>query len=149
MDMFAGEKTLLEGGNGALRLTSHRIRLELQGGGHSRTVSMTLDAVASCGLVVRAYPLLLVSGIILAVLATALLVVRGDASALVVFGLAIFLLIAYFITHSAVLEIRSAGDTIQVAMKAKRDEVIAFIDAVENAKLAMLQERGGAGVRAA
>jgi hypothetical protein len=140
MDTFPGEKVLLEGDNGTLRLTSHRIRLDLQGGGHSRLVSITLDAVASCGLVTRSQPWLLVLTILLGIVG-ALLLVRNDTSGIVLFVLAIGAAIAYFLTRSAVLEIASAAERISIGMKAKRAEVIAFIDAVENAKLAFLERR--------
>lgn len=147
MEMFTGEQVLLETRGGALRLTTHRVRLDLQGGGHSRAVSMTLDAVASCGLVTRSYPVLLALALISALLG-GFLTLRISGVGFVFLGLAVVLLAGYFIARSSILEIKSAGDKIQVHLAGSRADVVSFIDAVENAKLTTL-DRGRVRLQAA
>ena len=142
MEKFAGERELLQSNNGSLQLTSHRIRLDQGSGGHSQTVSMTLDAVASCGLVTRSYPVLLAIALIVGLLGLLSGARNEGGAAVLLFLVAAGFVAGYFVTRSAVMEIRSmGGDKIQVAMKAKRDDIVPFIDAVENAKLALLEGR--------
>ena len=140
MEMVAGEKVLLQSNEGSIVLTTHRVRFSAETGGQGQTVSMTLDAVASCGLVTKSYPLLLVIAGFLSI-AALLAALRGEGGIAVMgFLFAAVPVVAYFVTREVVLEIRSmGGDKIQVAMKAKHEAVIPFVDAVENAKLALLE----------
>lgn len=61
IDFLPEERVLRQ--SGPLVLTSHRVRLNQRELGRARTVGMTLDAVASCGLVTASYPIILALGV--------------------------------------------------------------------------------------
>ncbi len=136
MKLLTDEKILLEANDGILTLTTHRVRLDQRDSGRSKLVGITLDAVASCGLVTRNVPSLLV---IAAGIAAFGLVQFSQGSG----GTGVFLLLvaaafiaAYFLTRSSVLAITSAGEAIAVALKGMgHDAVEEFIETLEKAKL--------------
>jgi len=131
------EKVLLEANDGILTLTTHRVRLDQRGSGHSRLVGITLDAVASCGLVTKSAPILLVLGAIAGALGLALLSQRSEAPGLLLTAVGVALVIAYVVSRSSVLAVASAGETISVAIKGmNRDSIAEFVETLEQAKLA-------------
>jgi len=133
------EKTILQDSTGVLTLTTHRVRLEAKSAGQSKVLSITLDAVASCGLITKSYPGLLVLAVLVAVLgyATSRALSASYSEALYI-GAAV-LVLAYFGTRSAVLSVGSASESITVPTGSlSRDKLVEFIDAVDDAKLAFI-----------
>lgn len=127
--LLPDEKVITSSDGGILTLTNKRVRYDSIQWGRSHLVSVTLGSVASCSLVTKSYPLLLVLG------AVALLVSflqRGGAfvGMLVVGGV---LIAAYFFAQRAVISIASnGGESILVPTKGmKREDAVAFVEAVE------------------
>jgi len=71
--MLPAEKELIATNGRLVVLTSHRIRLDSRASGEDRLVSITLDAVASCGVVSRSMPMLVVRGVLAALAGAAML----------------------------------------------------------------------------
>jgi hypothetical protein len=124
-----------------LTLTTHRVRYDQTSSGATRIVSITLDSVSSCGIVSKSFPILLILAAIAAILG-AVMVSTGMGEGTLrngTFVVALVLGIAYFLTRKVVLAISSAGESITVAAGGQKpDARIAFIDSVEQAKLAYL-----------
>ena len=135
--LLPGENVVTSSDNDVLTLTSKRVRYEVRYDfvvwGRSNLISITLGSVASCGLVTRSFPLLL---ILAAIAFLGAFTQRGDALWLLI-GAAIVLVVAYFLTRRAVISVASnGGQSILVPIKGmKRDAVVAFIEAVEREKL--------------
>src|SRR6266568_432792 len=124
MDLIKGESVILDADG--LRLTSHRVRREVVTRGHSSTVSITLDSVASCGMVTRSYPVLLALALLAALFGFVASRSGQAASAIGIgIGIAVVLVVVYFLSRSAVLEISSAGGKIVVAARADRKDLLA------------------------
>lgn len=122
--------------NEILTLTNYRVFRDASASGSSRYVSISLDAISSCGLVTTSQPLLLVLGIIATLGA---FVVRGEAqgAALIV---GIVLIVLYFATRAAVMAICSTGgERITVPTKPSQYGVQRqLLNAIDHAKLAAL-----------
>jgi hypothetical protein len=132
-----GESTVLEAFNGTLVLTTHRVRLDNRSSGESQLISMTLDAVASSGVVTRSSPWLLVLALAFGV-AAIIGAKEGGTIAPVLFFTGALCVVAYFATRRAILAISSAGETIAVPIRgAALERLVAFVNALEQAKLAM------------
>ena len=135
--LLPGENVVTSSDNDVLTLTSKRVRYEVRYDfvvwKRSNLISITLGSVASCGLVTRSFPLLL---ILAAIAFLGAFTQRGDALWLLI-GAAIVLVVAYFLTRRAVISVASnGGQSILVPIKGmKRDAVVAFIEAVEREKL--------------
>ena len=137
------EKVLIEANDGILTLTTHRVRLDQRASGKSRLIGITLDAVASCGLVTRSLPLLLVVAGLIALFGFVQLTQRSgtDTGAVLLLVAAAFVA-AYFFTRSSVLAVASAGETISVAVKGmSRDAIVDFVETLERAKLDRLHAK--------
>jgi hypothetical protein len=117
-----------------LTLTSHRVRLDASGTGTSKYVSITLDAVASCGLVTRTRPGLLALAALAGIAGVAQ---SANDARMVLVVLAVFLGVIYLVTRRAVLKISSmGGETITVpAAGMGRDAIVEFLEELEQAKL--------------
>jgi len=141
VNLLPGETAIAENQIPSLALTTHRVRYTHEATGATRIVSITLDAVSSCGILSKNYPILLILAAIaalLGVLSVAMNVGEGKFRT-GAFLLAIGLAIAYFLLRKVVLAISSAGESITVsAAGQKPDAMIGFIESVEQAKLAYL-----------
>jgi Na+-transporting methylmalonyl-CoA/oxaloacetate decarboxylase gamma subunit len=143
MKLLQGEQMLMESSGKVLTLTTARVRYEATERGRSKVVSMTLDAVASCGLATRSFPVLLALAAFSAVVGVAF-VFRGSDGSFLFFLAAIVLGVAYLLTRTAVLEVSSAGESIMVPTKGmSRDTLMEFVDAVDVAKHKYLTARAG------
>lgn len=134
MSLLEGEHVLKSSDKDLLRLTNYRVTFNAAASGASKHISIPLDAVASCGLVTRSYPwLLLAAGI--CVIAALFQNQSGAAVGLLVVAAAF--VGAYFITRSAVITVSSnGGESIVVPARGMSHEQIApFLDAVLEAKL--------------
>lgn len=133
-----GESVLLEAFGGVLVLTSHRVRLDDRARGGSRFISVTLDAVASCGIVTRTNPILVALGLGFA-LAAMLSTRESGAIALALLFAGVLCLACYLATRRAILAIGSAGETIAVPIRGVgREPLMAFVNALEQAKLGLV-----------
>ncbi|MDX2054231.1 MAG: hypothetical protein SFV15_17655 [Polyangiaceae bacterium] len=144
MKLFPDERILLEANSGLLKLTTHRVRFEHQRSGDSVVIGITLDAVASCGLVTTTYPILLLLALLAAIggLASS----SHDSGAMLwLFLAACLLVLAYFLSRKVVLRISSAGDDIIVGVqRVGRAPLLEFIDALEQAKVQRLENSAAA-----
>jgi hypothetical protein len=131
--LLPGEEFVMSSDNNILVLTTERVRYDSVTFGSSRVVSITLDSVASCGLVTMSHPVLLLLGAVAVVGAFAL---SGDAQPLLV-AVAIVLVFVYLVTRRAVISIASnGGETITVPAKGmSRSTIVDFLNAVEREKL--------------
>ena len=132
--MLPDEQIVMSSTDDSLVLTNRRVYYDSVSIGRSSLISVTLDAVASCGLVTRSYPILLILAavdflIFLSVDTASFF--AANRSFMLVFGIA--LIIAYIATRKAVISIASnGGDKIIVlANSIGRKQVIRFIDAIE------------------
>jgi len=103
--------------------------------GSSQLISITLDSVASCGLVTKSYPLL----IVLAALSLGGAIFGGDGSASFFF-LAIVFGVAYFFTRKAVISVTSdGGKAIQAPVKnMSKETIVEFLDSIEREKFRLM-----------
>ncbi len=131
--LLPGEQIVTSSDNDILVLTTKRVRYDSIVWGRSNLISITLNAVASCGLITRSFPFLL---ILAAIAIVAAFTQRGGG----VWGLlfvAMVLVAAYFLTRKAVISVASnGGQVILVPTKGmNREAIIGFIEAVEREKL--------------
>lgn len=135
--LLPGERVLIEDIDGMLILTTRRVRFSQRGRGQSIFTSITLDAVASCGLTTVSYPRLL----LLAILVILGAIWYGNMSnqnsglASMIAFVGVVLIGLYFSSRKGVLKIASAGDAITVKSKGiSREKLIEFIETLEQAK---------------
>jgi hypothetical protein len=136
MNLLPKEAILLQANEGLLTLTTHRVRLHRSTAGTSTVISMTLEAVASCALVTNGQPALLGAGFLLIAIGAWMLLFGNSTVGVGLILLGCILALAYVMSRKSVLEIASSNGRISVAAKSvTRDELVAFIDALEHAKL--------------
>ena len=134
--LLPGESVVMTSDKEVLTLTNFRVRYDAQDFGASSLIGITLDALASCGLITRSYPVLL----ILAGLALLVAFAGGGGNSerqYLLFLVTAVLVVAFFLTRRAVISIASnGGQAIVVPAKAmKRAEILKFIEAIEREKL--------------
>jgi hypothetical protein len=134
MKLAAGEQVVMSSDGNQLTLTTLRVTLDQASAGASRYISIPLDGVSSCGLVTRSFPILLLLAVLAAVGGFVLKQKEATVGGLVV---GVILVIAYFVTRVAVINISpNGGESIVVPAKGMaRDKVLEFLRAVEDAKL--------------
>lgn len=133
----------MESDGGVLALTTHRVRLNRVAAGESQLISITLDAVTSCGLVTKSRPLLLVAAACFGLIGLYMLGQNAGGPGVIALVLAAGLAFYYYQSRSAVLQIDSAGASIVIgAQSMGRERLIEFVDAVEEAKVAFLRNGG-------
>jgi len=135
--LIPGERIVMSFAKDIVILTNHRIRYDSTQFGSSKFVSVTLDSVASCSLVTKSLPILL---LVAAVALIVPLYTGGHMMDTVV--IAIVLVVAYFLTRFTVISIASKGGaTIRVPTKGMNRAVVAeFLETVEREKL--MRSRG-------
>ena len=123
--------------NTAITLTNKRVYFESKKASKSNYISMTLDAVVSCGLITKSFPLLLIAAAISGVGGFTL---RGDEK-FAVWGIAIAFLVVYFLTRRSMISIRSKGGAsiLVLAKGVNRNSIIEFLSAIESEKLRLLR----------
>jgi multisubunit Na+/H+ antiporter MnhB subunit len=143
--MIDGERALFEAENGALTLTTHRIRVRSERRGSAYFGSIMLDQVASCEVARRSYPALLVIAAVagLAAIFFGVSGVRDPGLGIGTgFVVAVACLLAYLATRRMTLAFASAGATLHVALAMPLSAAIEFIDAVEAARADYMKEVG-------
>lgn len=117
-----------------LTLTTKRVRYNSVVWGNSNLISITLQSIASCGLVTKSWPVLLIFALLAFLVSLSLL---GSSEFVMPLIAAVVLLGIYFFTRRSVISIASnGGEVILVPIKRmKREDIISFIEAVEREKL--------------
>ena len=119
--------------NDSLVLTNKRVRYDESVWGQSKLIGITLDSIASCGLVTKSYPWLLV----LAVIALLAALNQNGPTQGAFLGAGVALIIVYFVSRKAVISIASSGgqEIVVPAKGMKREAIVKFIESVEREKL--------------
>lgn len=140
--LIAGEQSLLTSNNGVLTLTNYRVKYDAKGSGMSKFVSISLDAVSSCGLVTRSSPIWLG---LAAIAGIAAIVQPVEAARLGLFLAALCFFAAYFFTQAGVITVSSSGgEGIVVPAKGmSRESILVFLEAVSEEKLKFIGKTGG------
>jgi len=125
--------------NGILTLTTKRVRYHNISLSDSKFVSMALDSIASCGLITKSYPVLILFALIAIVVGLA----NNGVNQVTSIAVGVFLFISYFMTRRAFLSIASSGgEKIEMLVKGiKPDLVISFLELVESEKLKQLEKK--------
>jgi hypothetical protein len=144
--LLPGEHLVTQSHDRLVTVTSHRVLYHTGFSSNSRYTSITLDAVSSCGLTTTSQPLLFVLGILAIIGGLAMINEKGVGPVGLVVGL--FLIVLYFVTHSAALLICSnGGERITLpAPGSQRAALLALLSAVDEAKIAAADR--GLGVAA-
>lgn len=142
MKHLTNEKAIIETDGNVLVLTSHRVRYNATAMSTSDFMSIMLEEVASCGIVKKTRPILLVIAVGFAILAlyvwskSSVNAIAGPMIMAGIFGL------AYYLTIRKMLEIASAGSSILVNVsKMGMTQIIEFVDELEIAKNALQNSR--------
>jgi hypothetical protein len=135
MRLLANEKMIIETDERELVLTSHRVRYHVTSMGNAEFMSIMLDEVASCGIVKKTKPLLIVLAAIFALMGLYAYVNVSHNAAIMFIVIAAVLGVAYFGSIRKLLEIGSAGSSILVNVsKMNLNQIIEFVDELESAK---------------
>jgi len=136
IDLLPGEQVVMSSDNDILTLTTKRVRYDSAVFGTSSFISITLDSVASCGLTMKPYPILLLLAVLALLGAFPEFLFRGGMPWLTLGAVAVFA-VAYALTRQAVISIASnGGQTILVPAKGmSRSSIVEFLEAVEREKL--------------
>jgi hypothetical protein len=139
--LLPGERVLMSSDKNILTLTNFRVRLNKKATGASKFISITLDCVASCGLVTRAKPLLLIIAAICALIG--ITQNKEDVRYILLLG-AVILVVIYFFTRSAVIAISSNGGERIAApvIGMSRENILEFLEAVGEARLKFIGKLG-------
>lgn len=127
------ERVVMRSDKDILTLTTRRVRYDSSVLGGSSFISITLDSVASCSFHTKSLPLLLVLGAVALIGAFT----QYGGTRLALFGIAVVLVITYFITRRSIISIGSnGGQAIHVpAGGMNRASVVEFLEAIESEKL--------------
>lgn len=107
--LLPGEQIVSSSDNDVLVLTTERVRYNSAVWGRANLISITLDAVASCGIVTRSYPLLLILTAIASIAAVASIFTFGETMFVSLLTVAGALVVGYFLSRRAVISIASSG----------------------------------------
>lgn len=131
--LLPGEEVVMSSDKDILTLTTKRVRYDSVVFGTSSLISITLDSVASCGLVTKSFPILLILAALALIGAFAQ---RDNTQWMLVVGAAV-LAVGYFLTRRTVICVASSGgQTILVPTTGmSRNSIVEFIEAVERQKL--------------
>lgn len=135
MNPLPDEKSLLQSDNGALVLTSHRVRYGMKTTGFSKFTSIMLEELSVCEVTTTSKPWLLVIALIIFLAGFFLSTDRDLSPAIMGTVIALCLVIGYFATRATVISLRSAGGAINAPVQGMTaDAARGFIDAVEATK---------------
>jgi hypothetical protein len=131
--LLPGETLAMASSDGMLAVTNQRVVYRSEGFGYSRSTSMTLDAVASCGYERTSQPALLVFAVLSLIGAGA---ASHDRSALAgALFAAVFFFILYFASQTSVLLICSqGGERIRFDARGTPASMLSLLHAVDAAK---------------
>ena len=144
MELLPGESVVSASDIEYLTLTTHRVRFDGKASGIRLITSITLDAVSSCSVVSKSYPLLLLVAVIVGGFGVLQLTqgANDQDSMYVTYGLllgGVALIVAYFLTRAVEFAISSPRQAITISARGiAPDILVAFVDKVEEAKLRYL-----------
>ena len=135
MELLPGERKVSESTDGAVVLTSHRVRRD-QGG---ELVSISLEQVASCSLGTRSHPILQV---LAAIVWLGSFQFAGEHMGTLPFLIGALVgagIVGLFVmSRTQVIVIASAGESMRIRTRGmSREACVQFIDDLEGAKLAL------------
>lgn len=134
MKFLPGERLLHEAG-GKLTITTHRIRYERKGGGTATIKGIMLEEIASCAMMRKTYPILLLLATVCALGGLLLTVSAGVMPLVLGVVFAVGLGVVYLLSREQVVAIASAGATIYINTHGwPLENVRELIDQVEAAK---------------
>ena len=113
MDCLPNEETLFESASKRFTLTTHRVHIHTRKLGAERSASLWLEHLASCELIRKPHPSLIVIGIVAAALAL-YLNRASDSGWIVAAGILVVALLAYLTTARRMLILTSCGHSIGV-----------------------------------
>lgn len=131
--LLPGEQIVTTSDKNILTLTTKRVRFNSSRMSSSNFISITLESVASVGLVTKSFPLLL---LLAGVSAIGFFSQQGDVQ-WAFLAAAIFMVVAFALTRNAIISIASnGGETILVPARGmNRESILEFLDGVEREKL--------------
>lgn len=132
--LLPGERVVTS--NNFFTLTNYRIYRDTSISGQSRYVSITLDAVSSCGLVTSSQPAFIVLAVVAGLVG---FVLKGDAQVGAFVGALVFV-VMYLASRSAVVSICSTGGEKITAPAGpdQRASLMVLLNAIDQQKLAAL-----------
>ena len=135
MELLPGEHQVSASSDGAVVLTSQRVRLD-QGG---EFISICLDQVTSCSLGTRSHPVLLVIAAVVWLGSFQFAGERVGTPAFLLGALMGALIVAlYVMSRAQVITIASAGETLRIRTRGMtRAACVQFIDDLERARLGL------------
>jgi hypothetical protein len=153
MKSLPGERVLYKAPGGRLIITTHRVRYERQSGGTTTIKGIMLEEVASCAMIRKTYPWLLIwaafsalGGLLLAFSALGGLLLAfsaGVAGLMLGMVLALVLGLAYLLSREQVVAIASPGATIFLNLQGwslhDARELIEQVEAAKNARYLVLR----------
>lgn len=139
--LLDGEELLHEVGTtgGVLVLTNQRVRFDGWVSGRDNYMSILLRSVASCGLVTRSYPLLLVAALI-----AGPLMLMATAETFVGIIVSLLLVGSYFLSRTSTLKVSShGGEAIVVPFQRMgRTEMIDLLDMIDRERVSNRMRQG-------
>lgn len=129
-NLLPGEVSVMASDDGALTLTTKRVKYEAISQSKSVYKSVPIDQVSACTLDTQTFPILLV----LAVVAALVVFVAPEAEARIIAGIiTVVLILAYFVSRNGQIRIFSnSGESIAVPIKGiSHDQARKFLEAIE------------------
>jgi hypothetical protein len=147
LTLLSGEKIIMNSDGNTLTLTNKRIRYNSNTFGNSTYLSITLDSVASCGLVTLSHPILMIL-LAISIITGIFLYIQNSNSqgtAMLLFGVGFIFLILYLGSRRMVISIASnGGDKILIPVSSmSHASIIAFLDEVEQEKIRFINLNSG------
>ena len=134
IDLLPNENVVMVSKKDILTLTTHRVRYNSIRAGGGVYLGITLSSVASCGLIMRSFPVLLYLAPVVAVIGLFWEDFEFKIAGVI---LGVLLVVIYFLTRHSFINIASNGvPSILASTKGmSRKNVIEFLEAVEREKL--------------
>jgi hypothetical protein len=135
--LLPGEQVVMSSDKDILTLTTRRVRYDSAVFGSSNFISITLDSVASCGLVTKSHPLLLLLAALALIFGLSGIFIQSGDGQWIFLVAAVILVVAYFATRRSLISIASnGGQAILVPAKSmSRSAIVEFFEAIEREKL--------------
>ena len=133
ISLLPDEQVVWSSDKEVLALTTKRVRYNSLEFGRSNLISITLDSIASCGLITRSYPIFL----IVALFGVLIAFIQGGDTQTILLLVAAALVVIFLMTRGKVLSISSNGGQkiVMPAKRMKREAIVELIEAIEREKL--------------
>ena len=143
MTMLPDEEVIARSDRDIFVLTNHRLRYEEFSWGKKDFASMTLESLASCKILTRSFPILLVLAVLALLFAVYAQSQNGGSVAAGALLLSIIFVIIYLITRQTIFSVMSYGGdhvTIPIA-SGSYQAFIEFVDLTEQARIEYQRRR--------